>query len=350
MRAAAIKSFFADIGKKKAPVDAGAVVQLETEVTNMNLQEAMPLDNPTATVSSASSRRPLNLGNGLMTVTPEIAERILAECNFEGQRVIDKRTAAALALEMKLGIFTEGMQLHFARLNGRVILVDGQHRLTGVIRAGEAVKFNIWITDADTTEEVEALYYRHDLVSRKRSVGDGLRAIHIDERQNLSPTQAQRVIAAVKVIEGGIATPNQGRRSAEMMVMDRVLDKAKSWWPAARMFYDAISGAPAKNCLGLQRKEILAVALMTCRYQPERAPDFWGPAAHDDGLRKFDPRKQLLKFVEDIRGFDGGNNGAVRAAALCWNAWGEGKPIQVLRAGGDAPIVINGTPIGKRKK
>jgi hypothetical protein len=70
-------------------------------------------------------------------ITPGIAARYL-EANMQNQRPISHRRIATYAAEMQRGDWTLGDSIKFTS-NGR--MVDGQHRLMAVVKAGCAVDF-----------------------------------------------------------------------------------------------------------------------------------------------------------------------------------------------------------------
>lgn len=60
--------------------------------------------------------------NGLIQVTPELALRILAYCNFEGQRKISRPRVYSHGYAIREGDWVEDYPIHFAVLpDGRII-------------------------------------------------------------------------------------------------------------------------------------------------------------------------------------------------------------------------------------
>ena len=70
---------------------------------------------------------------GVVRLSPEIAQRMLEEINFPDQRVIDSGRVYGHRHAIITGEWMEGHPITIALLpDGRMWLVDGQHRLTAI--------------------------------------------------------------------------------------------------------------------------------------------------------------------------------------------------------------------------
>lgn len=89
----------------------------------------------------------------------------------------------------------------------------------------------------------------------------------------------------------------------------------------------------------------MAVSLVTMRYQPSNAESFWRDLVWDDGLRKDDPRKVLLRYLQqhDTVGAQATRQN-ILAASNAWNAAFEGRTIDHLKPTMTARLSIMGTP------
>jgi len=98
----------------------------------------------------------------VITVTPELAKKWLS-ANAEGQRAIRKNTVETYAGDMLRGAWKLLPQMIIFDENGK--LVDGQHRLSAVVKADVSVRF--WVAAAPGVSV-------HDALDRgtSRTIGD----------------------------------------------------------------------------------------------------------------------------------------------------------------------------------
>jgi len=287
---------------------------------------------------------------GLMTITPELAARILAENLFSGQRN-KKPIVRVIADEMRRGFFTPGMQIHFGNFEGKLHLVNGQQRLYAVVESETPIEFSILITECETENDLQALYWRHDTVASPRSMRDVLRAAGTAKDQGISVSDEARMIASVKTICGGLTTPNGLHGICEELKSpDRALEAAKPWRPYASQYLACLDRAPTFNGRLFRRRLIMAAGMVTIKHQPAKAEEFWRGAAEDDGLKRHDPRKQLLTFLTANVVNSSSYQSMMRACSLSWNAWFEDRSVATLKANADFKIMFLGTPIGRGKK
>lgn len=106
---------------------------------------------------------------------------------------------------------------------------------------------------------------------------------------------------------------------------------------------------PAKK--QLCRAAVASVAFVTLHHCGGKAEEFWSGVANDDGLKRGDPRKALLKEL-----LKGEANRLPRHArsiipATAWNAWHRGDEIAFIRVSTSSRLRIRGTPhyVGKAK-
>lgn len=118
----------------------------------------------------------------------------------------------------------------------------------------------------------------------------------------------------------------------------------REWASEAGVIFGAMSLAPGFNKSLFYRGAVLAVALVTCRYSPEKAIGFWGGAATDDGLRNGDSRKALINWLRNnsVRKAQAMQH---RAAIACWNSWFKDKSLTKVYPDTGASLKILGTPI-----
>lgn len=283
-------------------------------------------------------------------ISPELAARILNETNYDGQRRIDQGQVETYAEMMRRGLWHQGGQIAFGRLNGALYLVNGQHRLSGVVLAGLGQEFQVLISDCTSVHELRNLYFRFDAVMRQRTTQQILNASGMADNNGLSKTMTTAVYRAVSFITNDMRSPVAGnhKATAENRIIDVRLEACRSWWETARKYEAMIEDAQHGLRSKLHAASIVAVALVTIRHQPKVAAEFWKGVATNDGLRKGDARHTLVNFL--LTTHDKGSGEVyIAACAAAWNAFFGRRGLQLLRP--TSPAKINGTPFdGKPHK
>lgn len=312
-----------------------------TGTTDMNLAIVEPAD-----------KRALHyiLREGRVSISPALAERILAEANYARQRRVYGHHVALLADAMRRNRWTAGSQIAFGWLGGRLHLVNGQHRMHAIIAAQRTIEVQVLIEAVDTEAELAALYYRFDVQQRRRSTSEVLNAAEIAQQHGLSAGMTKAAFEAVALIGNGLKPINYQQEPVKARSVDARLDAARAWWPTAGLFQQAIKRADTTLKAKLLSTGVVAVGLVTLRYQPEKAEAFWRGVAADDGLRVGDPRRTLIKDLMGRRLNVGRQAQAVIVSALAWNAFFLGKPLKILKVYEGADPKVLGTPFdGSRK-
>lgn len=290
---------------------------------------------------------PLSFAEGNMVVTPELAERIVTEANYERQRPVRQFHVDDLAQHMRRGTFTAKTQIFFGFTpDGRLHLVNGQHRLRAVMSSGVPIEFQVAIVPVATDEELAALYYRHDRLARQRSVPEVLTAVDVCGRFGINATTARMVFLAVPLLASGFQRPNY---QTDPLIRDdgARLAFAEQWWPLAANYQELVADAPGAAKKKLLNPQVTAVGLVTLRHQRSRAEDFWRGIAENDGLKKGDPRRT---FLLDEHNLSGSQPVAASVAAGAWNAFYEKRSIGFIRIYDGAPVRILGTPYGTKAR
>ncbi|MBF0115630.1 MAG: hypothetical protein HQM04_11400 [Magnetococcales bacterium] len=279
-------------------------------------------------------------------VTPEMAGDWLQHNVFSRQRSMRPRHRDALVREIQAGRFLPGTPIHFVRLRNEQLLVNGQHTLSAIEKAGIPVPLLVLISSADTMDEVAEIYSRQD-TNLARSVVDSIKARDLHSQIGMSLRQATNVAAAIRFVQGGF------RRSDGKVCQEDVLTEVKTWEEEGNAFFEAIHGG-GHDALLLMKAPVLSVALVTFRHQEVKAEEFWRQVAMNDGLRSNDPRKILHEFIDLTRAnrgsFNRGSKAVTpayvsRAVAVAWNAFFSGSSITRINVvDPDREIVLKGTP------
>lgn len=286
------------------------------------------------------------VGEGRLVVTPQFARQVLATANYDRQRPIRAPHVSFLADEMRRGNFVPGTQLTFAKLGDKLILVNGQHRLTAQAVCEATVEYQVLIQVAATMSDVARYYYRQDRGGRARSDAEVLAAIGVASDYGLSASFARSVFRAVPLINNRFLRPNLST-DPTLRNDDLRLEACKPWWPVAESFEYIVKPAPSPVRSKLASSQAVAVALVTLHHQPEKARQFWEGVAKDDGLRRNDPRKALLiDFTNREWGIK--TSDGCLAVSHAWNAFFAGRSISHIKIHPGAPVRIDGTPYNGR--
>src|SRR6185312_14730081 len=109
--------------------------------------------------------------DGILTITPELAHRIIQTGKFDRQRPVRGKHVDALAAQMRNHEWTAGTQIHFGRTpDGELHLVNGQHRMHAVVKADSPIRFQILVTNVESQPALIRLYRRHDRLIASRTI------------------------------------------------------------------------------------------------------------------------------------------------------------------------------------
>jgi hypothetical protein len=244
-----------------------------------------------------------------------------------------------LVAEIERGGFEQGRQISFALFDGKLIRVNGQHRLRAVVETGKAQTFMIEVKPVASEAELARLYATYDNESRTLSETAGPLA----KRGDLGQEQLATLLRSVRFLYTGFrrADDPQAAKMRSHVVRNQIAD---DWYPYAERYFALTEQAPGNGKAALRRQSVAAVALHTLRYQPEKAAEFWQGLAMDDGLRRTDPRKSLL---EKLRSGDEARSIVfqMHAVAAAWNAFFAGRKVKEVRVRLDKPFRLAGTPV-----
>lgn len=260
--------------------------------------------------------------------------RALLECNFDGQRSIDKQSLARYREEIKAGRFDGGEPIRFCRYEGRLYLVNGQHRLLALSGMITGMEFVVVVTRAESIREVAEIYSTIDR-GRGRSIAEVMRSLGVHHRIGVSATKAALASAALLILESareGKLIYGYDAQARSAQAREALLERHGD---AVQGFFMAIEGASPAIMKRLSRRQVMAVGFATFETpaSSDKALEFWSGVAQDDGLRKTDPRKMLLRFLEDnpARGTAPIFGRLGHGVAVCWNAWVDGRELQIVK-------------------
>lgn len=282
-------------------------------------------------------------------ITPELALEILSQSDHEYQRPLRKAWVEFYAKEMKAGNFLTNTIAICINGSEKKYLVNGQHTLNAIFETGISMTLPVQTFHVSSKEEVASVYARFDK-QHKRTRADTFRAYNMEQKLDMTYTAVNRYGACAYFMLNNFKKTDEKNMISEFEVMDFMIE----WKPYAKQFFASIEMSGALR-IPLERKEVFAVGLMTCRHS-KRADEFWHYVATDDGLRVGDPRKTLHNWLEES-GVGGGNVGftrkkriirtseSIRCVVTAWNAFVEGRQLKILSIKNPSlPFTIKDTP------
>ncbi len=287
-------------------------------------------------------------------ITPKQAKEILEKHCFEGQRKHRIRHSTALANVMKKGLFRNATNIEFAHLpDGQILLVDAYHRLHAMIKSNTQQFFNIVNHNCKNMAEVKALYAKFDRGLR-RTPTDMMNAYGLREELGISWEEYMCMYGACGLATygflGDLETSYRQILFPDLNNSEARAAMVLEWKEEAEALCEDLKGAEKILQRYILRVGILAVALVTYRYAPEKAHEFWNGMAQDDGLLRNDPRKAFIYFMggNAVRGAR--HHHLSRTVAKTWNAWtGRTSQAKVHLAKQSSPINLRLTPHNGRK-
>lgn len=292
--------------------------------------------------------------DGVVQVAPGVAQRMLDELNFPGQRPVDSGRVYGHRYAIVTGDWLEGHVITFVALpDGRVWLVDGQHRLTAISEGGCNVSTTIRLVPVESEREAREFYAGFDKRSSVRTSRQLVEAVRPERVEGLSTRLATKLYEAAPLLlnnlEPIVGSANM-RAHAEIFLQSNRMRVVAEWGSEAIEYQQIVSHATS----GLRKKlnentGLIAVALYTLRHQPVNASEFWSGLARNDGLKKGDPRHTLIDDLMTRNLQSGSVRQRVQQSTIAWNAWFEGRALKIIKCIPGAPISIAGTPLGSRR-
>jgi len=291
---------------------------------------------------------------GLVKMAPGTAKRILEELNFPGQRIIDTSRVYSHARNIVKGDWIESFAIDFVALpDGRIWLVDGQHRLTGITQQEGPTPITIRLIEVDSEKDARRVYAGYDQKRSVRTNTQIIDALDIAAETGLSRNMATSVFESASIIMNNLE-PITGsantRKNPEFFLQNNRIEIVREWAKEAKIYEDIVK--KAKNAIRVKMRTtgMVAVALYTLRHQPAKAVEFWTGVAENDGLRKNDPRATLVYDLLARSLVTGSIRQKVQQPAVAWNAWCEGRNLINLKCVDANAITLWGTPLAAVKR
>jgi hypothetical protein len=284
---------------------------------------------------------------GRFRITPRLAERIYEEAHFAGQRKQIGAHVKILAEEMRRGFWMPGSQIAFCRLGGKLYLVNGGHRMLAVAESGKPQDFQVIIHDVPHEDAIAQHYWVYDRQTRSRTTANILSAANVyDDFPNIRRILVKSAYAAMPFLGTGLREWRNIFMPVEWKSDQHKRAALELWQSALAVWNQSVTLADVEISKKFRTAGATAVALATCRYQPELALEFWSGVYADDGLRRTDPRHTLAKWGAASTGMKDTGTAFFTAStcAAAWNAYYAKQSLQILRTGDPRPLAISGTP------
>jgi hypothetical protein len=284
----------------------------------------------------------------LVLVSPGQARDIMAHEVYARQRPLRPYQVAYLQTLMEHGHFRQGTTITFAVREKRRYVINGQHTLVALGQTGGAP---VWLQmeeyRVESEEEVGALYATYDR-NLARSWADLYAADVRLQQYDLGRVSLRTLGGAVPILASGFheARTRFTPQPWVQWMKDPYIRFALmgAWKDEMLTFLNGLRGPGGVRKL-LLRASVLAVALVTVRWQGGLAQQFWPSVARDSGLSEGQPAHTLLRWLRETptRRLDAG--GYQRLVASAWNAYVDGRELYRLQGrGGEQPLLLAGTP------
>jgi hypothetical protein len=310
---------------------------------------------PAITTGSQTSTSPLNgagqsldfIRNGTVRLSASQAGVVIRECRYWHQTRDKYATGQAhvrnLCDYMRRGQWRKYDKIDFARLDGKLVLMNGHHRMQAQMMSGASIDWLIVIHDCSSKEEVDRLFTTFDTNLRKRGRGVILDAIDLSSKIGCDKQSIIALYEATKLLQCKFGKRDLVFESS----IDLRSDYCLTFKRELRAWETAVKPAATATKKRLREMPILAVAMLTFRDQPNDANEFWGGVAKDNGLLRGDPRQAFLRYLR----YESENKSTDKHApalytAIAWNAWFEQRSLQQLKLMSKTQFFIAGCNIG----
>lgn len=283
----------------------------------------------------------------LIDMTPEQANFLLQNCLYEQQRTRNKAHVNEFAYLMGKGEFRSYSDIECAVLSdGRMALIDGQHRLAALAKQSASFPFCLHLDRSEDSSDVRIRYDRFDSTVRIRRVRDLIRGMN--DEIGFVQKDSELLSVATKAIHSGFVNLGSSASTAKRIdarTGEFVRGLMRDWQKEARVFFDIYHASNSPDRRYFHRANVMGIALVTIRYQQltRKADEFWMKAMFDDGLRNGEPEKTLLNWFRLNK--DAPPVTQARACSAGWNAYYENRKLVKIHVGSDKSLTILGTPM-----
>jgi hypothetical protein len=283
----------------------------------------------------------------LIVVKPEIGQEMLA-MQFAKQRKINEAHIKNLRTMQRLEKWRDDELITFIQYpDGKLQLVDGQHRIIASVREERSFRFRIRIIKVKTNEEAASIYANFNRVEKRRSMEDQLRAYDRDE----SGVDLTKACAALRIIANDFL---QTGRAEPLLDDEQLLEFFDDHlFGLHEVEHRIIKGCPQNSFL--RRAAVHAVAAYTINYSHQanfydEAIDFWHSVAYSTGelnTPSWALYTHFNKIKDKTKGDLDSRRQLIRSCAIAWNKRVDGGDLKVIKQGQMKKFTLLGTPFSK---
>jgi hypothetical protein len=287
--------------------------------------------------------------DGVIDIAPGIAQRILDEMNFPGQRKRKPFRVGEHLARIRKGNWNPGYPITLLVMPDECMwLADGQHRMEAIAQSGTVIAVRINLMSAADEHEARRIYADFDRPEYIRTQQEMLEGLGAAAETGLKKETVRCLFRALPILLNNMehARSNQENAATARSVEARI-DLLPEWASEAAR-YEAIVDSAERALKGpLFGAGVMAVALYVLRHQPARAEEFWRGVIDAGALNKDDPRQRLMWDLLNRALNVGTMRQGIQMTALAWTRWCEGTHMKMIRCSEGAPVVIWGTPLAK---
>lgn len=299
-----------------------------------------------------SAQHPLGfIREGFVTFTPAQANAVLRECTYDRQRKIDKMHVATLRELMQRGSWTPKDKLDFAvMMDGRLILVNGYHRMTAQAESGQNIEWTIATHLCRDLADVRGLYFKFDTNVHIRSENNILQGVGFGEQHGILTKTAKSLYRAAPIIASGMVVGSVSARGGSIddlrvqRIVDARLEFAEQFVAEAKAIEKLMKPADKRVAKKMMSSGFFATALVTMKHQPDQAYEFWGGLFLNDRLRRGDPRSTLHADMLTRDYKHGLMQQTVVVPTKAWNAFFENRDLKIIKVQQGQKFRLLGTP------
>lgn len=269
-------------------------------------------------------------------IQPELARAILHHTNFHGQRPVNETRLEERQQAIERNQWFPGASvIHFDQTpDGKLHLVDGQHRMLAGARAGLAFATHLSVANAADLNEVRRHYALYDLPTAVRSNAEVAAGYgKVTKGKRADTTLRLKMLNALGVLHAEIL--GDGRKGRGVLFAELPV-----WRDAADALQRALHLGPNSIRGKLIASRPLATLLYLLHYMPASAEAFIHGIAHADELDARDVRARAASLLTSTRL-------SSRATARCivdaWNLY-RGQRLPRAAKVDTWPVPMHGTP------
>ena len=331
-------------------------IDLSAHVDNAEKPENLDYDVIRSAQISVPSVGQLDHHEGPIThnhrLTPANARAILALWEYHRQRPIREATIHLYLELMENGDWQRYTEMHVGiRPDGSPVLLNGYHRLTALSRLAPESTFTLPVTmsySLVSDNDDIASYYAVIDTGTRRNQTDAIVARGLAEEWGV-PIDVVRASASAAALiltdfTGGRSNSKYAAKGRSIPGRMRFVEDYEQEIKTLAMLVRPATSSHRKTIL---RSPVVAVALMTLRWQPEKAEEFWTSVVTGEALLVGMPAMTLRNYLSNNPMKGTLEHVYARYVANCWNAFYMDDVItkvQVRAEGVVDLIVIRGTP------